>query len=908
MGLPFYSVLDGAACGPNLEIRETGLVLTCNLSGTDGNGRKARAMLAKQAAAGRIGYEVAYYDNGSGDTLTGIGLAVGICTTLSTLNTGVGVDGSSYGYRVADGGLYQTNVALLSAAALPASPPKSYIGVVADLTNSKLEIYNNGGLLATQAISPATGGRVYYPCGSVGSATAYGSNLYFNFGQREFAYPLPGVTGWFNAAASPSGIYIGPVGNEAYASGHADSPADKNFLPVWLNSNDCIIEKTNTTWLWTNRSASATFSFIDIDNSFGVYTDLVRGNYRDAPVYFLCLENPDDTLANVAHTIATAYVDHIEMVGETTIRVYLKNKRSTLNRPYQRKIFPPFTDPGVAGRPYPSIIGAARSVDVGSFLVDSPTRYFQLSDTPITNIGDLRDKGNALDANATPPQFAPTPDLLGVIPSTLPLGKFTADVSTCGPQSTYPGAPDVLNGIGSNWDTSWTGPNGVIPSPIAPPTGWTYTNVAIGGTTSSAVRIGTPSGYPHQMVQMTSNRQLSQIGPSAEFSLKTTSSPLRAGKTYIVRFHMYDFQNGGGLPGGGLAVLSAFANYTNSGQWISPYIQGLTGGYHSDIPMSLVYTVPAGLDRQLYFTVFGAGGQTCSVTWYGVTVEEVGTALTNVPLVGIGFQDWMMKVLTTKGGLATTEWSQADCTALDAAYPGAPLGACINTPVTLDSVMQLPMDSVCGVVTEDRFGVLRFKRLTNPVGQTPLATYTEQQIDYPIQIDFDEAKGLTQTIGSKRNTTPYSDSDFVTDYTLVPAAFRTQLKRNSRVIQVCNTQLFQQYQFASLAQPLDTIFDNDTTAYLELTRVNGFFKYGSSSSAPVFITFTINYDGVPPEYLFGDIIKIDYTSPQPPTFRPYYQQVFHFVSNVAVIGTRLSPGKNKLQIIAWTPYPVASTS
>ena len=823
-------------------------------------------------------YEVAYYGD---DPAAGL-VSLGICAQNSTLSAACGEDANSYGYRAADGGIYSNNAAIIAPASAPASRAKTYIQVVLDLGANKLTFYSNGGTIGSVTVSAATGGRMYYPALSIGTVKAYGLSMFVNFGQRAFAYPIPGAEGWYTVRNPPSPLYLGPVGEPAYSSAATDTPANQNYDQALLNADDLAIEKSATCWLWNGRSDSATYAPIDVDNRFRKYSQLLDQDYRDASVFYRALERFDGTLASVSHTVGTAYIDRVEEVSEDLIRIYPKSKLDTLKLPLQRRFFPPFADAGIAGRPVPIIIGAARSVDVGAFLVSEADRTFQLSDAAIANIGVMRDKGNPLDANATPSQYVPTNDLQGVVLDTMPQGALTGDVSTAGTQGTYPGQPDVLNGHGSDWDTTWTGPT------APPPGGWVFTNTDSPTYTSTATKTVASS---HNMLTLTSNRPITAIGGGREFSHKIPAI-LRPGKTYKISFTMWDFQST--APGGGLVVLSAFGPYTNSDIWISPRATPLVGGFHSDQPFVLVYKVPAGATRDLIFSVVGALGSSPTVcTIRNIIVQELAEAIVDVPLIGSTFGNYMDVVLGRHAGLASSEWSASDLAALDAAYPGGPLGAQIASPVTIDGAARLPMDSVCGTLQDDRFGVIRFRRLVNPntTGVPSLATYTEDDLDYPVIHSVDYAPGLTTTVGDKRNWRQLSDNDFVTDYALVPAALRTQLKRKSRIEQVCNVQLQGMYRFAELSSTLDTIFDSDEMALAEMTRVCMPYSI-NYARAPRFVYFTINYAGIPPEYLFGDVITISYQSGQ---VKGVVVQ-----ERVAIVSTTLQLGKQKLTCVGWT--------
>lgn len=878
MSEPIYSILDGATCGPNLEIQESGLVLAANAPALDLE-RRTLARIAK--TSGVWMYEAAYY--GDDEAAAAGCISFGIAQAPTSLVQSVGIDSNSYGYYAADGDVYNNGA---PDATCPGTPPKTYIQIVADLDALEMRVYIAGSLAATQAIAGCHGFVGYQPAFSICSPHAYGLKLFVNFGQRTFAYPITGASGWYTAPANPPALYLGAVGDQAYSSAATDTPANQNYDPAILNLDDLVIEKSATCYLWSDRSNSSTYSSIDIDNTFRKYNGLLEKDYRDAPVYFRMLDGNDNTLSNVAHTIATAFVDRVEEVSEDRIRVYLRSKIETLKKPLQRRYFPPFVDKGIAGRPVPIIIGAARSVDIGAQLVSEPARTYQLNGSQVANVGIVRDKGNPLDPNASPPQWNLTNDLQAIVVDTLPQGTLTGDVSTCGTQNTYPGQPDVLAGHGSDWDTTWTGP-----SP-PPPGGWTLTNTDAPTYSSTALKatIVTPSGT-HTAITLASNRPVTSIGGVKRFSLQFPGI-LRARKTYRIRFKMWSQLDGGIQPGGGLVLLSAFGSYLQSSQWISPPQVPVVGGMNSDLPFMFVYTVPAGATRDLIFSVCGStiGGQVTACTIYDIVVEELAETITDVPLVGASFAYYYDVVFGQLARMAASEWSASDLATLDANYPGAPLGVQIAEAITIEGAARAPMDSVCGTLQDDRLGVIRFRRLVDPRKGNVVATLTESDVDFPVVHSVDYAEGLTLTVGCQRNNKVLSDTDFVTDYTLVPAALRTQLKRRSRIQQVCNAQLQSMYKAAELAGPLDTIFDIPAIALAEISRIAVCFSIEARMAAR-FVFFTFNYDGIPPEYLFGDVIRLLYKSGQTTSSTDEL---------VAIIATKLMPGKQKMQCVGWT--------
>src|SRR5690606_17765138 len=77
----------------------------------------------------------------------------------------------------------------------------------------------------------------------------------------------------------------------------------------------------------------------------------------------------------------------------------------------------------------------------------------------------------------------------------------------------------------------------------------------------------------------------------------------------------------------------------------------------------------------------------------------------------------------------------------------------------------------------DEEGVLRFTRLTPPEDEVSLGEITAADLLADIQVRPDLAPALTTQIQFRKNWTVLNETDFVTDFVVVPMAVRTALSQ-----------------------------------------------------------------------------------------------------------------------------------
>lgn len=880
-----FATFNPNALGPTLELELGGLVVASNANSTDKN-RVARSLIGSGNQS--FFFEAVVYGD---EDLAADQVFVGIVKGTARLDRYVGYTNTGYGLDVGGGGIYYADVEVEST---PAAGKEIYIGVFVSFVSMTCTWFINGSPAATVSIDPG----IWYPAISLGNTEAYKKKVFVSFGQRAFAYPVfdpnsgekvPSA-GVYRDVASPSAVYLCPAEQGGFQTGPDDALPIISFDPRILNASGFTITRRGHVWLWGNNNSGTTYGSLDIDNFDGAYDRLLIEDWRDQPI--LVAEVPSNGVYDDAHVVAVAIVDSVTAVGETVVRVTLKDKLSTLERPVQTALFPPFMDEGVANRPVPIVAGACRNI--APPLMRQTKRLYSMSNAAITNIGAMRDKGALLNPNYSPPQYTPANNLRDVVLETLPVGVLTADVSSEGDQIIIPGADDILSGNGqfNNWTVG----------PPTPPTGW-----AVGGNASTFTRPAVPAPQLYA-VGLSTPDTYNPTGVSGQDGawLETTTAILQPGKTYRINFRLMNTQ---GLPspvtgGMGWGLMVRTDTTTNSAYGaVSPNMIPLQapawGG--QDDSYTFVYTVPPGAARKLYFIVcasrngIGTGFSFGSASFYGIRVELLGEAPPAPTLYGVTLESYMRRIFETQAGLTADDWVSTDCAAIDT-ETRYKFGVYLVEPITVREAADKPLDSFCATQITDRLGRIRTLRLRDPARATELdvvAYFDSTNIAYGMSMKLDLASGLTSTIGARANNYVFNDSDFVTDYNAVPAALRTQFKRRSQFWLTAAASPAASYLHALNAPPLDSLLDDPVQAQLEIDQRFAPYAAGRAKlqTSPRFIEFTCFYDGDTPDLMFGDIIKVTYDR-----FGLQAGQLF------MVVATAVNPYNKSILITAWSSY------
>jgi hypothetical protein len=809
-----YAILDPHAVGPAEEIQQGGTVATCNVDASDIHRsiRGTEGFSTGQHYAEFVGY-------GEGDIAN---LVVGIMTALHPLSEYVGEDAAGFGFKVGLGGVFNADV---QSVATDATEIKKVVGLLLDADADTLTVLVNNAEIATVAI---TAGQTWYFAVSIGCDIAYDLFCFVQSGQNQFQFPQPDNIGWFTETGGVGTIRV--CSDIGFLTASTDTPANTSFAPELLEADSITSARTASVWTMTNRNDSSSYSSVPLKNDKGKYDYLLNADPRNGRVEYR-LQPVDGTFAD-SFVVATARINTIKSDGEAVMRQELGDTISTIQRAIQTKIFPPYVDAGAAFRPYPIVAGAVRNWP--PVLIDEEAREYQVGDQPMA-IGILRGGGDPFDPNATPPDYVQTADQAGVIMQVLPTLKLAGDFSNLGVVNQIPGVDDILAGGGLF--TVWT-------NALNPPDGWRTTG------TGTINREGIAQGFPQDYVaQITATDAWSPGNGKFGKSLYYPAT-LVGGKRYNITFKIRTCTGAppsiiGGLQFG-MRVMSALDDAPSS--YISAFNQPIQQPlWRNDDQYTLQYTCPPGVDRNLYFNVSAAAGPTggtasgsCILSFYGIRLEELPDAAPEVPLQGMTLSALVQNICQRLQLDPTTDYVLQDAIDIDEALGYTSFGYAVQDPINGDTALRDIMDTVCGTITEDHLGRIRFGYLFDPetVDDGDVALDCSQlEIAYPVNVEVDEAKGLTTSAGYRWNGYIYSDSDFVSDLspiTGIDAATRTRFKRDSQYLVVATSALSSFYQHAQSAAPIIYRLDDGDEAQAEINRVNDLYE-----TPPLFYTFTV---------------------------------------------------------------------
>src|SRR5690606_36608078 len=123
-------------------------------------------------------------------------------------------------------------------------------------------------------------------------------------------------------------------------------------------------------------------------------------------------------------------------------------------------------------------------------------------------------------------------------------------------------------------------------------------------------------------------------------------------------------------------------------------------------------------------------------------------------------------------GAPQSSWSQADLMAIDTATGYAGIGFNVTNPITVRDAIEMSLSSYTACAYVDEENVLRVIRLTDPAGETSVGTITESDLLDDLSCKPDLAPGLSTQMRYRRNWTILNESDFVSDFIVVPMSVR----------------------------------------------------------------------------------------------------------------------------------------
>ena len=756
-----FSRFDPAQLGPLLALKDANTVVYATASSNIN--RTARA------TQGKSGYQWFAEFAVWGDDVITDAVSFGLVNASASLSTYVGGDANGVGYRVAEGQIHNNGA---SVQAVTAGAYKDIIGIwldISDGTNAYVTWLLNGVPLHTYTL-PNTG--PWYLASSVcvpGTETLY---AWINTGQRAFEFPVAGVDGWFEFADQVPTVRVA-------ARDFILPPSDPIPNAVYegrLEDDKIEIVQSLAFWPDGRKQTQGSAASISIANSDGALDAMLNDDYRDVPVSLEWMEPGQSIL--IADHVADMIIDDVQASDDGSIKVRLASGMAALDAPLQNMIFPPSADEVVAGKPWPVMLGAARSFT--PTLVDPVTRLYALADQPVVGWGYIRDMGAPLDPNAGPPGYVISDDFRGIILETNPVGKLTADASSTG-GGTLPSLADDI------WDS--------------------YGNPFTADSAGDLV--GFDQVLRAEFLQLSSSTavEFTSGGGGGTAYIGISTATMQGGRSYRYR-----------------VIVRQIAGTNQYGQ-PSISIQGSTSSFPYAVFTEVgtyegVITPPGDIVPRLVFLAYGTGYTAVVDIAY---ILEIPDTYTPANINAITLTDFVREIVEKRGGLTPSQWSSADTQAIDAATGYEGIGYFANEPTTVRAAIEAALSSYCACAWVDDDGVLRFTRLVKPEGETAVGEITEADMLSEPVVTIDYAPNLSTQMRYRKNWTVLSETDFVTDFITVPLAVRNALGQPYQGISVSATALSATYSTAVHNEPAEVLLDVGDDAQAEIDHVCGYY-------------------------------------------------------------------------------------
>lgn len=751
-----YSTFDPAALGPLLALESANTIVLPTAT-TDIN-RTARALYGKQAFSWYAEF-AAWGDDDISDAVS-----FGLVTEDASLSTYVGGDADGYGYRVAEGQIHNAGA---SVQAVTAGGPGDIVGVWLNIidTTATVTWFLNGIALHTVTL-PSTG--PWYLAASVSAPRSDIIKAWLNTGQRAFEFPVAGAEGWFEyppevptIRVSTRDLILPP-----------DDPIPNAVYEGRLRDDNIEIVQSLAFWPDGRSQTQGSAVNITIANGDGALDGLLDFDLRDLPVTLEWIEQGQSILS--ADHVADMIVDDLQVLDDGALRLRLSSAMSVLDAPLQNMIFPPSADPVVAGKPWPILEGAARSVT--PVLVDPVNRIYALSDRAIVGWGYIRDMGAPLDPNDIPPGYVISDDFRGVVLETEPVGKLTADASSTGGGTLPSLADDIWLGYGrpfaedSNGDL--IGFDDVVDAAYLAIGRLLFTSSSLAGVGRVALTSAQMDEGRHYRYRVV----VQYIAPPHSF-----------GQPYVA------LTTAGGIP---------LVSWTTSGTY-----EG-------------VITASANIVPRLVFGTALHGTQAIIREAY---ILEIPDTYTPSNINAITLTDFVRSIVEDRAGLPASAWSRDDTEAIDAATGYAGIGFYASEPTTVRAALESVLNSYCACAWVDSDGVLRFTRLTPPEDEVAVGEITAADMLTEPQVRPDLAPALSTQMRYRKNWTVLGEGDFVSDFVTVPLAVRSALSQPFQGIAASAQPLSGTYSQAVNAEPAEVLLDVGEDAQAEVDHVAGYY-------------------------------------------------------------------------------------
>src|SRR5690606_23239199 len=191
-------------------------------------------------------FEFYHYSQSQGD-LSGL-VSVGISEPTGSVNAAVGAESVSYGYRPADGEVWNDGESIES---VDVTAERTCIEVYLILSSvlSMVAWRLNGVPIHTVTLP---NGKSWVPAISIGGWLSGDVCVSCNFGQARYD-SLPYGDGWWRENRGLSTIYIA---SEGYLTDGDDSPPNTQYRQLVLNANQFSVKRSPRAWVHTGGHGS----------------------------------------------------------------------------------------------------------------------------------------------------------------------------------------------------------------------------------------------------------------------------------------------------------------------------------------------------------------------------------------------------------------------------------------------------------------------------------------------------------------------------------------------------------------------------------------------------------------------------------------------------------------------------
>lgn len=798
-----YAAFDPANIGPDLATERGDTIVYCSEDGRDNN-RIARSVFGQskyqsaceflfwQPQDDIVGDPPPEKDSPSTETLF-----VGIVTEANPLDRYLGRDSTGYGYDPLSGSVYNDASVIDSWATTALGV---IIRVELDCAANICRWYAGPDLLGSVDIPS---GETWFYAVTVSGGDAESVKCYANAGQQKFAFTDDTTGGWWYAPTQMAPLKLG---TEPYISASTDSPPHERFRKGISRTNGMRNSRAASFWMDGDGDASSSVGSLElIDMEGDVIPALLSNDTQDLPVEVLSVEV--GAALSSAITIATGVIESDEVNGDSQATIILRDSMAKFEAAALRRLIPPNAAPSSVDRPWPVLIGAARSIPLT--LIDEATFDNAVADQPIGNIGLVRNNGRAVD----PADFVLSQNGERLILSADLQGKTTVDASANGQFS--PGSyTDMLAGVGDfENDMHSTYGMSVL---------WTRGGGQLGNSNGVYFPQWSDTGNSIGRAEFAGSAN----SADAHSWLVTLTDVIQPSRSYRARLYIEY------IPGidedtgqrGWLTLTgrpSANGPITEWKRWANetPYLNGTLPDagffecvFHNAESVALPFAIQA-------ITQVNAKTRVRSVELY-----ELPAAGDDIALEGVSLYEYMRRAIRDLGGLPSSAWRRRDAQAIDTAT-GYLYGIHITDALTVREVIAPALRSCTASLVARADGSAGVVRLIDP------DSVDDADIDFEItpsmllsepRIVRDRAPNLTTRAGYRKNYDIASDADFGDDFdpsTGVTMALRRILSQPFQAYVSSGIQLAGCYSHALTADALQTLFDDKADAQAEIDRV-----------------------------------------------------------------------------------------